>query len=81
MSSAFRSNHDINFIASISRMLALLYYMTAYATKDDVKLHQLVMTSAIFKGAMEKAAIEEGELTSQKSRLLLVRPGGVPTAS
>jgi len=49
---AFRSNHDISFIASTSRMLASLDYMSNYATKDDVKLHQLVMT-AILKVSLE----------------------------
>jgi hypothetical protein len=36
-------------------MLASLYYMSNYATKDDVKLHQLVMTAAILKASLEKA--------------------------
>jgi hypothetical protein len=48
-----RSNHDISFIASTSRMLASLDYMSNYATKDDVKLHQLVMTAAILKASLE----------------------------
>ena len=64
LSCAFRSNHDISFIASTSRMLASLYYMSNYATKDDVKLHQLVMTAAILKASLEKAARSE-EHTSE----------------
>jgi hypothetical protein len=55
LSCAFRSNHDISFIASTSRMLASLYYMSNYATKGDVKLHQFVMTTVILKASLEKS--------------------------
>jgi hypothetical protein len=78
LSCAFRSNHDISFIASTSRMLASLYYMSNYATKDDVKVHQLVMTAAILKASLEKAAAEEGNLTPEQQRLLDMRPADYP---
>ena len=36
--------------------------MSNYATEDDVKLNQLVMTAAILKASLEKAVAEEGDL-------------------
>ena len=55
-------------------MLASLYYMSNYATKDDVKLHQLVMTAAILKASLDKAVAVEGDLTAEQRRLLDMRP-------
>jgi hypothetical protein len=75
LSCALRSNHDISFIANSSRMLASLYYMSNYSTKDDVKLHQLVMTASIFKSALEKATAAKENLTPQQLRLLKTKPG------
>ena len=57
-------------------MLASLYYMSNYSTKDDVKLHQLVMTASIFKSALEKATAAKENLTPQQLRLLKTKPGG-----
>jgi hypothetical protein len=56
ISSAIRSNNDVAFIPNGVRGLAAVYYMTNYATKDDVKQHQLVMCTAILKRAFEDAA-------------------------
>ena len=53
-----------------SGMLASLYYMSNYATKDAVKLYQLVMTAAILKASLKKAAVEEEDLTAEQRRLL-----------
>jgi hypothetical protein len=52
--------------------------MSNYATKDDVKVHQLVMTAAILKASLEKAAVEEGNLTPEQQRLLNMRPADYP---
>ena len=56
-------------------MLASLYYMSNYSTKDDVKLHQLVMTASIFKSALEKATAAKENLTPQQLSLLKTKPG------
>ena len=56
-------------------MLASLYYMSNYSTKDDVKLHQLVMTASVFKSALEKATAAKENLTPQQLRLLKTKPG------
>ena len=59
---------------SLRALVDSLYYMSNYATKGDVKLHQLVMTTAILKASLEKAAVEEGDLTAEQRRLLEMRP-------
>jgi hypothetical protein len=53
ISSILRSNHDITFIPSMTKTLASVYYMTNYATKDDVKLHQVVIRAAVLKLGMD----------------------------
>jgi hypothetical protein len=53
----------------------MLYYMSNYSTKDDVKLHQLVMTASIFKLALEKATAAKENLTPQQLALLKTKPG------
>jgi hypothetical protein len=58
ISSVLRSNHDISFIPSTSKTLASVYYMTNYATKDDIKLHQVVMMGAVLRLSMEHAETE-----------------------
>ncbi|KAN0086419.1 hypothetical protein V8E54_000107 [Elaphomyces granulatus] len=57
-------------------MLASLYYMSNYSTKDDVKFHQLVMTASIFKSALEKATAAKENLTPQQLTLLKTKPTG-----
>jgi hypothetical protein len=66
----------ISFIGNWSRMLASLYYMSNYSTKDDVKFHQLVMTASIFKSALEKATAAKENLTPQQLTLLKTKPTG-----
>jgi hypothetical protein len=56
-------------------MLASLYYMSNYSTKDDVKLHQLVMTASIFKSALEKATAAKENLTPKQLGLLKTKLG------
>ncbi|KAE9362580.1 hypothetical protein N431DRAFT_358447, partial [Stipitochalara longipes BDJ] len=63
ISCCLRSNHDVQWIPGSSRMLSALYYMFNYSTKDDVKMHQLVLTAALFKAAMERATATTGTLT------------------
>jgi hypothetical protein len=67
ISSCLRSNHDISFVPGISKMLAALYYMFNYATKDDVKMHQLVLSAALFKAAME--TMEKADASTEQSNI------------
>ncbi|KAJ5654961.1 hypothetical protein N7490_001964 [Penicillium lividum] len=55
IASCLRSNHDISWIPTVSKSLALVYYITNYATKDDVSPWQLIAKGALLKQAIEKA--------------------------
>ncbi|KAJ5664585.1 hypothetical protein N7507_005316 [Penicillium longicatenatum] len=48
-------NHDISWVPTVSKSLALVYYITNYATKDDVSPWQLIAKGALLKQAIEKA--------------------------
>ena len=47
------SNHDINFILSSLKTLALVHYITNYATKGDCSQYQRIMAAAIVRKAFE----------------------------
>lgn len=49
IASCIRSNHDISWIPTISKSLSLLYYITNYATKDNVSSGQMVAKAALLK--------------------------------
>ncbi|KAJ5343447.1 uncharacterized protein N7506_003271 [Penicillium brevicompactum] len=55
IASCLRSNHDISWIPTVSKSLALVYYITNYATKDDVSPWQMIAKGALLKQAIEKA--------------------------
>ena len=55
IASCIRSNHDVSWIPTVTRSLAIMYYLTNYATKDDVSPQQMVVKAALLKEAMEKA--------------------------
>jgi hypothetical protein len=66
ISSVLQSNHDISFIPSQSKTLASVYYMTNYATKDDIKLHQVVMMAAVLRLSQEGATCNEQQEREQR---------------
>ena len=66
ISSVLQSNHDISFIPSQSKTLASIYYMTNYATKDDIKLHQVVMMAAVLRLSQEGATCNEQQEREQR---------------
>ena len=51
--SLIQSNHDINFILSSVKALALIYYIIKYATKGDYSQYQKIMITAIIKKTFE----------------------------
>ncbi len=51
IASLIRFNHDINFIPSSIKALALIHYITNYATKNDCSQYQRVMVVAIVRKA------------------------------
>ncbi|KAJ5195491.1 uncharacterized protein N7498_008929 [Penicillium cinerascens] len=53
IASCLRSNHDISWIPTVSKSLTLVYYITNYATKDNM----------VAKGALLKQAIEKAKFT------------------
>jgi hypothetical protein len=66
ISSAIRSNNDVAFIPNGARALSVIYYISNYATKLDVKQHQLVMCTAILKRALEDAVQAESPSREQE---------------
>ncbi len=55
LASLIRLNHDINFIPSNVKALALVCYITNYATKGDCSQYQRVMGAAFVQNAHDKA--------------------------
>jgi hypothetical protein len=59
IAAAIGSNQDLSFLATRAKALALLYYITNYATKDEASTYQMVMAAA-----MMKKTLEQGERAS-----------------
>lgn len=59
IASCVRSNHDISWIPTVSKSLSLIYYITNYATKDDVSPWQMLAKAALLKESIEKAKVAE----------------------
>jgi len=55
IASCIRSNHDISWIPTVTKSLCLIYYLTNYATKDDVSPYQMLLKAALLKQSIEKA--------------------------
>jgi hypothetical protein len=56
IASCIRSNHDISWIPTVSKSLSLLYYITNYATKDDVSPWQMAAKAALLKQMIDRAS-------------------------
>ncbi|KAI3286470.1 hypothetical protein DTO002I6_8141 [Penicillium roqueforti] len=59
IASFVRSNQDISWIPTISKSLSLIYYITNYATNDDVLPWQIVAKAALVRHSIEKAKVAE----------------------
>ncbi|KAJ6118382.1 hypothetical protein N7471_013849 [Penicillium samsonianum] len=59
IASCLRPNHDISWIPTVSKSLALVYYIANYATKDDVSPWQMVAKGVFLKQAIEKAKVAD----------------------
>ncbi|KAL3488652.1 hypothetical protein BJX62DRAFT_227187 [Aspergillus germanicus] len=55
IASCLRSNHDISWIPTVAKSLSLIYYITNYATKDDVSPWQMITKAALLKQAIKNA--------------------------
>jgi hypothetical protein len=49
IASCIQSNHNISWIPTVSKSLALVYYITNYATKDDISPLQIVTKATLLK--------------------------------
>jgi len=52
IASCIRSNHDLSWIPTSSKALALVYYLTNYATKADLSPHQMLVKAALVAESM-----------------------------
>lgn len=64
ITSYVRSNHDISWIPTVSKTLSLIYYITNYATKDDVSPWQIVAKAALLKHHIERAQSTKAPTTT-----------------
>ena len=55
ITTCLRSNHDISSVPTVSKSLALLYYLTNYSTKDDISPQQILLKAALLKDCAEIA--------------------------
>jgi len=71
-----RHNHDISFIATQCKTMAIMYYVTNYATKVEDPVWKRVAAAAEFFDAMDNSITEgqvEGDDTQNKTRKFLMR--------
>ena len=67
LTSLIRLNHDITFIPSTIKALALVRYITNYATKGDCDQYQRAMAFAIARKSLEKTLQRPKPLTERNS--------------
>src|SRR5271170_7675936 len=69
IAAAIGSNQDLSFLATRAKALALLYYITNYATKDEASTYQMVMTAAIMRKTLEQG--EQASNPTNEERIAL----------
>ena len=69
ISAAIGSNHDLSFLSTRAKSLALLYYITNYSTKDEASTYQMVMTAAAMRKALEQAQQSSNPTDEEKKAL------------
>ncbi|PVH69294.1 hypothetical protein DL98DRAFT_505961, partial [Cadophora sp. DSE1049] len=57
IASCIRSNQDISWIPTVAKTLCLIYYVTNYATKDDISPYQMLVKAALLKRSIEQAKV------------------------
>jgi hypothetical protein len=68
IATCIRSNHDISWIPTMLKALCVTYYITNYATKDDVSPYQMLVKAALLKRSIEDAKAAEAP-TAQDLRI------------
>jgi hypothetical protein len=63
IATCIRSNHDVSWIPTMAKTLSLVYYITNYATKDDVSPSQILLKAALLRRSIEgaKAALDPND--------------------
>jgi hypothetical protein len=51
---AISSNQDLPFMGTKAKALALVYYITNYATKDEASTYQMVMAAALIRKILDE---------------------------
>ena len=59
----------MSFLATRAKALALLYYITNYATKDEASTYQMVMTAAMMRKTLEQAEQASNPSNAEKIAL------------
>ncbi len=67
MAVGLRHNHDISFVATLCKTMALIYYVTNYATKVEDPESKRAAAAAEVIGALGQPASEDGENTQRGS--------------
>ncbi|XP_044717937.1 PIF1-like helicase domain-containing protein [Hirsutella rhossiliensis] len=73
MAVGLRHNHDISFIATQRKTMALIYYITNYATKVEDPAWKRVAAAAEFLPTLEGELIEENSGRRNKTRTFLLK--------
>ena len=55
IATCIRSNHDLSWVPTMSKTISLIYYLTNYATKDDVSPQQVLVKAALLKRTIDSA--------------------------
>jgi helitron helicase-like protein/PIF1-like helicase len=55
IATCIRSNHDISWVPTMAKTLSLVYYLTNYATKDDISPQQVLVKAALLKRTIDSA--------------------------
>jgi PIF1-like helicase len=67
IANCLRANHDISNIPTVSKSLALTYYITNYASKDDIPPQQMLLKAALLKECAERAEASGGAIAHSLS--------------
>ena len=54
IAAAIGSNQDLSFMGTKAKALALVYYITNYATKDEASTYQMVMAAALIRKILDE---------------------------
>ena len=72
IATSIRSNHDISWVPTSTKALALVHYLTNYATKADISPQQMLLKAALLAESKERLESNSGDnISSQDTKFLL----------